>query len=94
MCGILRKCRKQKTAVTMYKLTSTKQSIPFGQGQETPIATWTDDYDTISMIEDDHCYLFILESTGNIMQWIPKEIITSLQELSIPAESAVPDFIP
>ena len=64
----------------MYTRTNPKQSVSWGDGEEIAIATYTDGYSTISLIEDDHCIVFVhepLTGTGEqmLMQWIPIEIL-------------------
>ena len=46
--------------------------------KERPVMSWTNEYDKIHCLDDDRCFIFILDSTGKRLEWIPKEIIRDL----------------
>lgn len=69
----------------MYSITETSKAIPFGESTIPAVKTWTDGYGKISMVEDDNCLVFILESTGRKLFWIPKEIIDPRTDSYIPS---------
>jgi hypothetical protein len=62
----------------IYRPVEAENEVPFGNKTHKAIASWSDDYDIISAIEDDKCIVFILHSTKKPLQWIPSEIIKSL----------------
>lgn len=63
----------------MYRKAEPSESVSFGEGQIAAKQTWTDGYGRISMVEDDHCFVFILESTGKHLSWIPTEVIETIE---------------
>lgn len=58
-------------------LDAPSKNIPFGERRKDAIATWSDDHQKISAIEDDGRIVFFLDIEGRIVTWIPKEILAS-----------------
>lgn len=54
-----------------------RSEVPFGQGKVRALKSWSDGYSKIQQIEDDGCYVYLLENSKgvNFMKWIPKVII-------------------
>lgn len=59
------------------QLPEPSKNIPFGEQRKNALATWSDDHQKISAIEDDGRIVFFLDIEGRIVSWIPKEILAS-----------------
>jgi hypothetical protein len=66
-----------------YRPIDASTAVRWGESVVKALASWTDGCDTINAVKDDGCLVFVLESNGQLLQWIPKEILSGAAKVAV-----------